>query len=233
MAGGHPGRRTRRRLIRGPVAVALTLAAGLTGCSSDEPTAAAGGQTPPSATASALTGTGTGTGSETGSDTGGAAASSPGTSTGSAAAGSATAPSAPAARPTTKSAEAFVRYFWNVYNYSYEALDPGPLSLISTAACTFCQSTVSEISGLKNARKHSTGGDIRARGVAAAAGDPRKGLIVTMTLDQEPGKTLNADGTVNSNLRAAHDIRSEVAVLWQATRWVVYGVANDEKTETP
>jgi hypothetical protein len=24
-----------------------------------------------------------------------------------------------------------------------------------------------------------------------------------------------------------------VAVLWQATRWVVYGVANDEKTETP
>jgi hypothetical protein len=95
------------------------------------------------------------------------------------------------------------------------------------------QVTLSEISGLKNARKRSSGGDIRSRAIAAGAGDPAKGLIVTMTLDQEPGQTLNADGTVASRLRAAHNIRSEVAVLWQTSRWVVYGVANDEKTGTP
>jgi uncharacterized protein DUF6318 len=200
MAGEYPGRRIRQRLTRSPIAVVLTVTAGLSACSNSDPTAAATRPTPtPTATTSA----------------------------------DARGPAAPAAKPTAKSAEAFVRYFWRVYNYSYQALDPGPLTSISTTACTFCKSTLNEISGLKNARKRSSGGNIRAHAVAAAAGDPRKGLIVTMTLDQESGQTLNADGTVNSSLRATHNIRSEVAVLWQTSKWVVYGVANDEQTATP
>jgi uncharacterized protein DUF6318 len=212
MAGEYPGRRVQRRPIRGPVAVILTLAAGLSACSNGEPTATADRPKPTPTTAPAGAGAGAEAGAQVGAGSG--------------------APTAPAAKPTTKSAEAFVRYFWDVYNYSYQALDPGPLSSISTPACTFCKSTLNEISGLKNARKYATGGDIRARGVAAAAGDPSKGLIVTMTLNQEPGKTLNGDGTVISSLRAAHNIHSEVAVLWQTSKWMVYGVANDEKTGT-
>jgi hypothetical protein len=195
--------------------VILALAVGLSACSSGSPTTAADRPKPTPTTAP--TGAGAGAGAEAGAPVGAG----PG------------APTAPAAKPTTKSAEAFVRYFWDVYNYSYQALDPGPLNAISTAACTFCKSTLNEIAGLKNARKYATGGNIRASGVAAAAGDPGKGLIVTMTLDQEPGKTLNGDGTVISSLRAAHNIHSEVAVLWQTSKWMVYGVANDEKTKTP
>jgi hypothetical protein len=142
----------------------------------------------------------------------------------------ATAPTAPEAKPTSASAEAFVRYFWDVYNYSYQALDVTDLNAVSSDSCKFCKSTTSEITALKNARKHIQGGNIRIATLAVPPGDPTNGVIVTLVINQEPGKTLNADGTISSVIRAAKNMRSEVALRWQGSRWSVYGVANQEKS---
>lgn len=143
----------------------------------------------------------------------------------------ATRPTLPEAKPTAESAEAFVRYFWDVYNYSYRTLDTELLEAISSSACQFCRSTEREVADLKADRKRVVGGEIRLGTVATPPGDPSNGVIVTMVLDQESGQTINDDGTVSSSLPAIHNMRSEVALRWQST-WSVYGVANDEKTGT-
>jgi len=152
-------------------------------------------------------------------------------STSAAPSASATLPTAPEAKPTPEGAEAFVRYFWDVYNYAYQTLDTAPLAAISGSACKFCSSTEREVANLKAARKRVVGGEIRLGTVAAPPGDLTKGVIVTMVLNQESGQTLNEDGTPSSSLRAVHNMRSEVALRWHSS-WSVYGVANDEKTGT-
>ena len=125
-----------------------------------------------------------------------------------------------------------MRYFWDVYNYSYQTLNTEPLTSISTASCKFCKSTLDEVLALRSARKHTTGGDIRLTTVVAPPGDLSKGVIVTTVLNQDPGQTLNADGTVSSTIQSAHNMRSEVALRWRESGWQIYGVANEEKTGT-
>jgi hypothetical protein len=140
----------------------------------------------------------------------------------------ATPPAIPAAKPTAASAEAFVKYFWDVYNFAYETLDTDPLQQISTTSCKFCESTLNEVSALKQAGKHITGGGIQLETVVAPPGDPTNGVIVTMVLNQMQGQTLNADGTVSSTIHPVNNMRSEVALRWRESHWFVYGVANEK-----
>ena len=44
-----------------------------------------------------------------------------------------------AKKPTTAGAEAFVRYFWDAYNYGYAALETKQLDEVSSPDCNFCR----------------------------------------------------------------------------------------------
>ena len=146
----------------------------------------------------------------------------------------ATSPQAPAGvAPTAKSAKAFVRYFWDVYNYSYAVLDATLLESISMERCKFCKSTRQEIARLRRGGLSAQGGEIVVRSVVAPPGDLSRGVIVTLVIDQAPGRTLNRDGSTSSTFESIRNMRSEVALRWTGASWRVYGVANDEKSGTP
>src|SRR5689334_15808593 len=53
-----------------------------------------------------------------------------------------------AAKADKAGAEAFVRYFWDVFNYTYESGDTRLLRSISDKTCKFCQSVVDHVDGL-------------------------------------------------------------------------------------
>ena len=81
----------------------------------------------------------------------------------------ATRPALPPGAPTPASAVAFVRYFWESYNYAYTSLDPKLLSLASDPECAFCASVIASIKKSAPAGDTFEGGDVRVLDAHAPA----------------------------------------------------------------
>lgn len=138
-------------------------------------------------------------------------------------------PAAPEAEPSAESAEAFVRYFWDVFNYAHSAPDPAALAAISEPGCLFCASAGDVVTDLVRAKKHVQGGVVEVDTAAVPPGDLTKGTVVTLVISQSPGQTLDSKG-VTSRTPGIRNMRSEIALDWTGTTWRVRDVANDEKS---
>jgi hypothetical protein len=146
---------------------------------------------------------------------------------------SVTPPVAPKAAPTQKSAEAFVQYFWDIYNYSYTVRNAQELRSISRPACIFCEATSKAIDDLVSNNQKIKGSTVRLEVAVAPPTDPAVGLIVAAVISERPGQTLTADGSTISRRVGFRNMQSEIALDWTGKEWLVRDIANDEKTGTP
>ncbi len=144
-----------------------------------------------------------------------------------------TPPTAPKAKPTRKNAEAFVKYFWDVYNYSYATLDTHLLGDLSGPNCAFCKDTIKAIKKLGNDDRSIQGSRIELGVAAAPPTDPKVGLVIATTISESPGRTIDTDGSVVSRTKGVRDMKSEMAIDWTGDRWLVRDLANDERTGRP
>ena len=136
---------------------------------------------------------------------------------------SATPPTAPEAKPTAASAEAFVRYFWDVYNYSYQYQDVTDLMAISRPACKFCKSAISDIQRLKAEGTRIEGAQVILNTAGIPPGKITNGVIAASVISQDEGRSIAKDGSVKS-LQAVGKRRSYVGLDWEDNAWFINGV---------
>ena len=136
----------------------------------------------------------------------------------------ATPPAAPPAAPTAKSAEAFVRYFWQVQNYSYATLDSTILTSIAASDCDFCAATVKDISNLKKTKTISRGSAVDLITIAATPGKISTGTIVAVVVSQQPGQLIRTDGSIK-NVKGLPKTQGYVGLDWTGHKWLVDDVA--------
>jgi Family of unknown function (DUF6318) len=142
-------------------------------------------------------------------------------------------PASPEAAQTAKGAEAFVGYFWKVYNYSYQTGVTNDFEQIVSHGCAFCNDTISAINGLSDEGSHIEGSQIELTVAIAPPSDPRLGLIVETVISERPGKTIGRNGAVIATTTGVRNMKSEIAVDWNGKKWIVRDVANDEGTGKP
>jgi Family of unknown function (DUF6318) len=143
-----------------------------------------------------------------------------------------TPPVAPVEAPTPKSAEAFVRYFWDVHNYSYATLNTTLFRSLSDTECKFCESTIKNISELKTAGSVSDGSEVK---VVVASAPPSKittGIIVATVVSQEPGHILRSDGSSRA-VPGMPNTQGYVGLNWTGQKWLVDDVALENSRKTP
>jgi len=138
-----------------------------------------------------------------------------------------TPPTAPKAAPTPKSAEAFVRYFWEVYNYSYENLSSEQFRNISETECKFCSSSINEIERLTKLGSHIEGSKVRLISAVAPPLENARRIVVVTVVSQEPGATISSDGHIKQ-ITGLNDVRSLVAMHWVNSTWRIRGVSIDK-----
>jgi hypothetical protein len=144
----------------------------------------------------------------------------------------ATPPTAPKAEPTPKSAEAFVKYFWDVYNYSYRNLDPKILESITESKCKFCTSTLSDIQQLKKSGAHLDGMTVHLSSAAAPPVKDAKRIAVVTVIHQDNGHNIRSDGSIQE-LNGRKMTQSLAALRWVGTSWKVYGISIDDQEKKP
>jgi hypothetical protein len=142
-------------------------------------------------------------------------------------------PTAPPPRRTAKGAEAFVRYFWEVYNYTYASQDTRLLTSISAPTCVFCKATTIAVEDLSKKGQRVAGAKISVKAATAPPGDLRRGAIVVTVISEEPGRTVSRDGSLISTTKGVRDMKSEIALDRRGNRWVVADLANDEESGKP
>jgi hypothetical protein len=131
---------------------------------------------------------------------------------------------AAAAQPTRPGAEAFLRYFFAVYNYSFSSLDTSALQAVSDAKCAFCRSAATNVRGIADLPGRSEAGEIGIDAVVAAPGDERKGLVVNAVLTQAPGQVVDATGSIVSTVSPTTGRRMDALVRWNGSAWRMVGV---------
>jgi hypothetical protein len=142
-------------------------------------------------------------------------------------------PVAPEARKSAVGAEEFVRYFWDVYDYSYTIGDASPLRAISDEECRFCQDSAAKIDEISMAGHQVLGAQVDVVAAVAPPSDPNQGLIVAVVVSEHPSSVVAADGKVVERQPGFRNMQSEVAVVWRPSGWVVRALANDEQTGKP
>jgi len=144
----------------------------------------------------------------------------------------ATPPAPPKAEPTAKSAEAFVKYFWDVYNYSYATRDPKLLESISEEQCKFCNSTIGDIKQLHASDTKIDGLTVHLISAAAPPVEDASRIAVVTVIRQDPGRSVKSDGTIHG-LTGREETQSLAALHWTSGSWQVRGISVDARTETP
>ena len=166
------------------------------------------------------------------------APSTPAAPTGSPSASTSPAPVAPtlpaaAKQPTPEGAVAFFRYFWDVYNYSYAALDTKELRRISESSCKFCLDSANSIEGRKSEGGHYVGGAVSVTTAVASPENAQSGLIVNSVIDQDMSKVVGEGGVVLSSSPAEVGLRVDAAVRWDQSHWHMLGVESLSTRGTP
>jgi hypothetical protein len=143
-------------------------------------------------------------------------------------------PTLPAAAKADKAgAEAFVRYFWDVFNYTYASGDTKLLRSISDKNCKFCQSVADDVDLLTSNGDRTEGSRASLRTVIAPPADPREGFLVYTVIAQSGGRIITADGSVRSTSPAEPEQRSDVRVQWIDGAWRMIGVSFGGPKGTP
>lgn len=129
-----------------------------------------------------------------------------------------------ATKPTRAGAEAFMRYFFEVYNHTYRSLDPTLIAGLSLPGCDFCAGVQANASAARDAEQTIEGGSIAVRQVVAAPGKPKDGLIVNALIDQDSLVTKDNTGAVVDRSDAVRGVRVDARVVWSGAAWQVRAV---------
>lgn len=136
------------------------------------------------------------------------------------------APTLPAAATADpEGAEAFVRYFWDVFNYTYASGDTKLLRSISDKSCKFCASTAADVQEWVSQGSHIEGGRVEVVEVVAPPVDVRKGALVYSVIEQVAGRVVAKDGVVVATGEPIPRRRSDVLVRYVSGRWQMRGVS--------
>jgi hypothetical protein len=159
--------------------------------------------------------------------------STPGTATSSAAVSPTVKPPllpAAATEPTPAGAEAFFRYFIEVFNYSYDALDPDALASISDPKCDFCRSAIDEVKDGQARQLRYEGGNVVVVGVSARSATEPHDALLNVLLRQKAGRTIDQSGAVEETLTAKDDLLYDARASWASGGWRLVGVAKGTTT---
>ncbi len=126
---------------------------------------------------------------------------------------------AAAAKPDQAGAEAFFRYFWDVYNWSYMPMDPTQLQAISSPECDFCARVTTDLRQGAAKRLTTEGGVVTVKIAVAGATPPEIGLPIVATIDQTAATQTDADGKVVTSGPAIRDRRIDARVVWMRGQW--------------
>jgi hypothetical protein len=129
-----------------------------------------------------------------------------------------------ATKPTRAGAEAFFRYFWGVYNYSYAERDATVLLEISRESCKSCIRASREISAAVGAQFEFSGGVVAVTTVIVAPDDPEAGVLIQAIIDQSPSRTVARDGSTAASSEAKVNLRVDGALKWIDGRWSMLGL---------
>jgi hypothetical protein len=138
-----------------------------------------------------------------------------------------------ATKPTTDGAVAFYRYFWDVYNYSYSALETTQLRRISESTCKFCLASANAIDARKREGGHYVGGTVTVTTAVAAPGNAQTGLLVNSVVDQAMSTVVDPNGAIMSSSPAETGLRVDAAVVWTQAAWHMLGVKSLNSRGTP
>lgn len=116
-------------------------------------------------------------------------------------------------------AESFFRYFWDTYNYAFDALDAAPLQAVSDSDCKYCSNAVAAVSKAKAGGFRFRGGSVSVLTVVAAPGAPEDGVLVNAAISQSESETLARDGTVKASSAASSRRRADAVVRWSSGSW--------------
>jgi hypothetical protein len=143
-------------------------------------------------------------------------------------------PTLPASAKADKAgAEAFVRYFWDVFNYTYASGDTKLLRSISDKTCKFCASVQDYVERLNEQGYKARGSSMVVKTAVAPPADAADGLLVYTVVSQAAGEVVASDGTVKESSEAHPNLRSDTLVRWSADEWHVLGVSFGGPGATP
>nr|WP_255396031.1 DUF6318 family protein [Kineosporia sp. R_H_3] len=129
-----------------------------------------------------------------------------------------------AAKRSDEGALAFLAYFFDVYNYSFEALDEDAVVQLGATECAFCKSARSTVMEIRSKGAHVEGGRVSIENaIVQPGGDPERGIVVNSLLAQEAGRTVGADG-IPTSTSTASSRRLDALLRWKEGRWVLVGV---------
>jgi hypothetical protein len=134
---------------------------------------------------------------------------------------STTAPTLPdaARQPTRAGAEAFFRYFIDVYNFTFTSQDVAPLRMIMTSECQFCTSTIAAVQSAREGARHTDGGQVTASMVTAAPGEPAEGIVINAIVNQASSKLVDGAGKVVETAAATTQVRMDASAVWIGDAW--------------
>ena len=129
---------------------------------------------------------------------------------------------AAAKKPTMAGAEAFVRHFWDVYNYGYAARETKQLQEIAGPDCKFCKETISGISELWRSGARVEGGRVTVESVVVAPADfLQQGSLANTIIDQRASRVVEADGSFSDTSKGDKTLRVDLAIGWDGDSWLI------------
>jgi Family of unknown function (DUF6318) len=145
---------------------------------------------------------------------------------------SVTEPALPEAKPTPASAIAFVRYFWDAYNYAYATYDVRPMQSISLPTCSSCDTLVNNVKGIQARNMRIKGYRLSIIDIVSPNERITSGALVRATLSQEPGEA-RAPRQQPEVLVGFQSVQSITSLAWDGSTWRVEALSNDPKTRKP
>ncbi|WP_352300308.1 DUF6318 family protein [Kineosporia sp. NBRC 101731] len=143
-----------------------------------------------------------------------------------------TPPVAPEAVRSAKGAEDFVRYFWDVHNWTYKSLNTNKFESIIQSNCTFCASTLDDVGDAKSKGSTISGSSIQLHFVAAPPGKVGNRILVATVISQQAGVETRPDGS-RETYPPVPKSQSSVALQWTADHeWLVHDVSIDEPSSS-
>ncbi|MFN8077086.1 MAG: DUF6318 family protein [Kineosporiaceae bacterium] len=133
-------------------------------------------------------------------------------------------PTRPAAalEGTPAGAEAFVRYFLEVYVYAFASNNPSPLDDVTLKGCGFCVSLTDEIRAHAAKGHRVVGETLQVTSVVAAPNGSQDRTVVSALFHQSASKLVDSAGKTVDSFDSAPSQELAIAVRWNVvTGWRV------------
>jgi Family of unknown function (DUF6318) len=130
-----------------------------------------------------------------------------------------------AQQPTQAGAVAFFRYYIDLYNYSFKALDATELKNASDPECVFCESVIENVRETKSKNQSTEGGLLTVIATAPSPGKANTGMIVAARLTQAAGRTTDVTGMTVTTVPPHSNVRMNAGVRWKSGQWILIDVS--------